>query len=208
MKESIQKIEPSEFWQWFTENESSFSEIVVGGEDSDRDVLQGECISKLHEFNDGLFFEIGGRDDGNKKDFIITAEGNKDLFTKVEDLVGAAPQYDTWDIIALKPPLGADFQLTYEGVDMDPNNMWFLPLKNEDNPDEIGLRVGIPDFDAEEEKQYIAGLYLILDALLGEKSNAQDIGYLEVDPLPEGYTAMGYIEMISLPEFIGIKKSE
>lgn len=208
MTELVQKKDVKYFWEWFAVNESKLHALSSGGEDGDRDVLQGECISKLHELSDGLFFEIGGRNDGEKQDFIITAEGNKDLFDKVEELVGAAPKFEGWEIIALKPPLGSDFKLDYEGVDMDPNNMWFLPLKNEENPNEIGLRVGIPDFEVEEEKQYIAGLYLILDALLGERSNALDIGYIEVDPLPEGYSAMGYIEMASLPEFIEIKKSE
>ena len=196
----------TKFWDWFSNNESKLK-LLSTCEDEAKDSIRGECIGKLHEFNDGIFFEIGGRSEGEKIDFIVTAEGNKDLFDLVENLVEAAPIYSDWEIVALKPPMGADFKLNYEGVEMNPNEIWFLPLKNEDNSGEIGLRAGIPDFNAEEEKKYIAGLYLILDALLGEKSNALDIGYLEVDPLPEGYTALGYLAMVDLPEFVRIKKS-
>lgn len=202
-----QNDKATKFWDWFSTIQPKFKEISRLDEHEDWDALQGECIGKLHEFNDGLFFEIGGRDEGQQMDFIVTSEGNKDLFDIVEELVEAAPHIDGWQIIALKPPMGADFMLDYEGVRMDPNIMWFLPLKNEGNPEEIGLRVGITDFQPEEEKKYIAGLYLILDALLGEKSNALDIGYIEVDPLPEGHTGLGYIEMSALSEFVRIKKS-
>lgn len=173
----------------------------------EKEQLQSDLLTKLNDYCEGLFYEIGGLPEG-KANLIITAEGDVKLFKDVEKLIGKAPKLDKWEFIAFKPPMGTDFKINYEGLELDPNNLWFLPLKNTEEPDSIGLRVGFQNFNSDKEKLYISAIYIILDSVLGERSNAEDMGYIEVGLLPDQPADKGYIELVKLPAFIAWKKEE
>lgn len=195
------------FWKWFSKNHEKYLLINDMENIEDKEALQSEMQSKLNEYCKDLYFEIGHQREG-KTDLIITAEGDTKLFKDVKRLIRKAPKFENWEFVALKQPMGTDFKVNYEGIEIDPNQVWFLPLKNIDKPDVIGLRVGFPNFIAAKEKLFIAGIFIVLDTILGEESNAENIGYVEVDFLPEQPVEKGYVELVKLPEFIEWKKGE
>ncbi len=197
---------PRKFWKWFTENNEQYLHINDLEDSEEKDELQREMITKLNEYCNGLFFEIGGHPEGGAT-LIITAEGDVKLFQDVKRLVRKAPKLDNWKVIAFKQPMGTDFKINYEGLEIDPDTIWFLPLKNPEKPHEIGLRIGFPGFIPEKEKLYISAIFIVLDTILGERSNAENIGYIEVGFIPEQPGENGYIELVKLPEFILFKKS-
>ena len=193
------------FWKWFSKNNEKFLHLNEMQDLIEKEKLHSDLLSKLNEFCTGLYFEIGGHPEGNAT-FIITAEGDTKLFNEVKRLVRKAPKLEHWDFVAFKQPMGSDFKINYEGLELDPNTIFFLPLKNIDQPDSIGLRIGFPNFIPEKEKLYIAAIFIVLDTLLGEVSNAENVDYVEVDALPEQPLDNGFIELVKLPEFLDWKK--
>ncbi len=195
----------TKFWNWFSTNQNKFS-FINEVEETERDNLLDEFITVLHQFNENIYFEIGGDPDEDKKELIITAEGVVDYFQEVEKLVEAAPEYKDWEIIAFKPPMGEGFKTNYAGIEFDPEKIIFIPLENEEQPDAIGINVCYPDFDESDREVLMEGTYLMLDAIIGEKSTTLDINYLEITQTPENIADLNFMYCSEIADYIEEKK--
>lgn len=189
-----------EFWNWFKKNEEKYVALYEENDET-RDFLADLFLEKLQEFSQGLYFKIGGFP-GERQQLIITAEGNRDYFDKVEELVSAAPPLRNWEIIPFKPALEGDFIVEYEGIEIDSSEMWFLPLQNNDNPKLFGLILGIPHYDPEERDRYLGAVYQLLDTLIGERTTTEDIHFMDLDILPDDPEADGYMRLSELKRYI------
>lgn len=194
------------FWDWFCSNSQVYSEINNLKDESKIDELLDDLLSHLHHYSEGLYFQIGGNEKVNE--LIISAEGNRKYFAAVEQLASSAPKINNWQIIAFKPAQGIDFITKYKNVVLNPKEIWFLPLYNEKDTSQLGLRLHIPNIDQGDNKEYINGMYEVLDTILGEKACSLDIDYIEVDKLPEYPEKEDLIELIELPEYIDWRKSK
>ena len=154
-----------------------------------------------------MFFEIGGYPD-QEQELIITALGNKELFPQVEKLISNAPKLKDWNFIALKPSQGSKFVTRYEDVELDPQNMWFLPLDNTKQPELLGLKLFTNNFNQEKKRQFLAASYILLDTILGERSSGLDISYVDIDKLPENPEEKGMIELPDLPKYLAWHQSK
>jgi hypothetical protein len=194
-----------QFWDWFKDNEAKYFFLNQINDDNEKERLLDEFLEHLHIYCDKLFFEVGGYPN-EKQDLIITAEGNMDFFDKVESLVKQAPQLEYWNVIAFKPVM-EDCTTEYNDIKLDPKAMWFIPLNNKTSP-KIGLRVYVGNYNSTNEKHFLTAVYLVLDNILGEKSNALDIGYVEIESLPSIPEREELIELTKLPRYIDWKKSK
>ncbi len=195
------------FWNWFKRNNSKYYYINQMIDLEQKEKVLDDFLNQLHNYCDKLFFEIGGVPN-EPQELIISAEGNKDYFHKVEALVSKAPNIDEWQIIAFKPPMGVDFITEYEGIKMNPHEIWFLPLDNEKDPKALGLRICLPNFDLKKEEIFLEGCYQLVDAILGEKSAALEINHIEVDKLPKNPDDKGLIELSELSKYINWRKAK
>lgn len=123
-----------DFWSWFSKNQLDIEKYESGDEK-----LLDEIMLELHKYNKNLYFEFSTHEKINE--FIITAEGEIQQFDSAFNLVNSAPKFENWKIMALKPAMGFDFITTYEGIDYNPDDLWFLPLSSNANPNILGLRV-------------------------------------------------------------------
>jgi len=197
----------SDFWQWFKANNTKYLFLDEVDDNVKKELLE-LLLTQLHQFSDKLFYEIGHHPDNADQELVITASGDVNYFDKVEELVSVAPEVKDWKIIAFKPPMGFDFSIEYNGLVFDPAKTWFQPLELENRPLELGLRVCYPDYDEEQNEDFIGGTFLMLDAGLGEKSTALDIKYLEVTVLPDDPEEEGMLPLTQLPEYIEWLKNE
>lgn len=199
-------ITAKNFWNWFEQNSNKFFFLNQVDNEDEREKILDDFLNQLHQYCDKLYFEIGGHPD-EIQDLIITADGNLDYFSKVEELIKHAPKLKDWNIIAFKPPVDPSFVIEYGDIKIDPKKTWFLPLENEKRPEQLGLRICTPDYSPAKKKDFLNAAYLALDSILGEKSNALNIQHVEVEDLPDNPEKEGMINLIELPQYISWKKS-
>lgn len=193
------------FWNWFKENEIRFFYLNQINDNDEKEKLLDDFLYHLHEYCDQLYFEMGGYPD-EKQDLIITAEGNTDFFDSVQSLVNCAPDMEYWNVIAFKP-IKEDFIIDYGGIKLDPNKMYFVPLNSKEHT-KIDIRVYIDNYLSTNEDNFINATLLVLDNILGEKSNAIDIGYIEIEDLSSIPDREDLLELTTLPQYLEWKKSK
>ena len=193
-----------QFWEWFKVNEAKFFFLNQINDDNEKERILDDLIYHLHEYCDHLFFEVGGHPN-EKQDLIITAEGDTDFFDQVEALVRQSPTLKYWNIVAFKPAIGFG-TIEYNGIKLSPETMCFNPLNSKASK-KIGLRVHIVNFNPIREKDFLQAVYLLLDNILGEKSTALDIGYVDVKSMPSPLERENLIEFVKLPRYIQWNKS-
>lgn len=196
----------SQFWKWFKDNNKAYT-FLNSIEEETKEKLLNEFLKQLHKYCDSVYFEIGGYPDGDQE-LIITAEGDKNYFGKVEELVNAAPKIDGWTFIAFKPPMPDNFKSKWDDLELDTKNMWFLPLSN-DKTQDLGIRVCFSNQDLIKNNETLTPLlYKMLETIVGEKSFALDIHYVDTDLLPDDPEQEGLYPILELPNYIQWHKSQ
>ena len=196
----------SQFWKWFVENNKAYT-FLDSVEYETKERLIDDFLLSLHRFCDKIYFEIGGSSDEDME-LIITAEGDKKYFHKVEELINSAPKLPGWTFIAFKPPMEGHFKSQWGDIELNTEDLWFLPLTNKINPD-LGLRIYLRNYDLIENKKLLMTvLYKMLDTIIGEKSFASDISYVDAGLQPDEPEKKGMFPILKLPAFIKWYKSK
>lgn len=191
------------FWDWFGDNHKRFRKM----DESNRDELLDEIMQELHVIDENLFFEVSLPQDGIC-DFVITAEGRRNLFALVDDVIDAAPPLKGWTFTALRPALGFEFAIDFESLHLDPKELWFAPLTGGKNDEQFGMQIGIPKLKKRDEQAALNASTIILDTGLGERRSTEEIDHVEVVPLPSDPDAEGFIQLTELPEYLDWRKSK
>jgi hypothetical protein len=195
------------FWDWFEKNNKAYQLIDDVDEDA-KEQLLNDLQERLHEYCDHIYFHVGGIP-GEEQELIVTAEGNNDFFEQVEALINGAPVIDNWKFVAFIQPSDDLDTTNFEGIELSPREMWFLPLESARMPKSIGIKVCTPNYDAvKESKWFKPAVYKVLDTLLGEKSFAMDIDHIDFGLLPMYPAEQGMIELSELPAYVKWKKSK
>ncbi|MDR1848080.1 MAG: hypothetical protein LBR17_08225 [Bacteroidales bacterium] len=188
-------------WQWFLSNHEALMDI-----DSLDDAAAEELLLKfddiLKSYSEGIDFEIGDLTPHGRT-LLLTTNGNDEYFEDVFALFEAFPSLDFWEIVPLKQPSAMENPLIrYEKYCYKASDVWFLPMESTDETEErLGLRIGISDYEPENETQLIA-IYLLLEAILGEYQCGTLIGYWEACPLPNDPSSEGFIPLKDLKLFV------
>lgn len=198
----------SSFWTWFAGKDANLRSI----RDAD-DPFWSTALSQLRQIHPALRFELSGpihsidETDGTR-DWILTVEGNTSLFALVDEVIAAAPELPGWNLVALKPAMGFDFVTTYEGIRFDPKLIWFMPLKFENSPSDLGLRIAVPGFTEDARRITQSALMIMIETGLGERAAALDIQHFQIGTLPSEPETAGYIELPELAPYIAWRKRQ
>jgi len=185
----------ADFWRSFQGNAGALSKL-----NSADDPLYDELLEKLQKVDAGLYFEFSVQP--GQCELIITAEGNRELFACVEDVVAAAPAVDGWKLFALKPKIGFPETVSWEGFKTTIADVVFDPLDNDAG--ELGLRLLVKGLKEEDYENAHNGLLRAIDHGLGERQFADAIQHTEVATL-EG-AASDYIPLAGLEDYIVWRK--
>jgi hypothetical protein len=195
----------SQFWNWFKDYNKSYT-FLNSVDENIQEQLLDKLLERLHNYCGKIYFEIGGFPDEDQE-LIITAEGDKAYFDKVEHLINNAPEIEGWTFIAFKPAMPDHFKSKWDALELDTEDMWFLPLSNEKTQD-LGIRVYFNNQDLiKDNATLIPLLYKMLDTIVGEKSFALDIKYVDTDLLPDK-PEEGLYPILELPKYIEWHKSQ
>ena len=184
------------FWGWLAPRADRLAELVDGDAP-----FWDEVLAQLKAIDDGLWLEISsGKPD--PRELVLTASGDSELFDLVDAICAQALPLAGWRVVSLKPAMGFDFALTWEGVEIDPKTTWFEPRTLRDAPEIVGLRVAVPGYTAEADAPYTMGVLVLLDSALGEREAASSIHLVEVVAPPADPDAAGYLPMVDLGAFL------
>ena len=197
----------AQFWNWFESRQASFLFLnEVSAQEKDR--LMNDLLEQLHAYSTGLYYEIGGHPDEDEVELIITAEGNRDYFEKVETLVDGAPVLKNWRFIKFRQAHGPGFVTEYDGTRFDPDKILFIPLIHKTNPSKIGFNVCYSELTEENRAKYLSATYILLDTLLGEKAAVCDIDFFDVVNTPQDILDYDIGHLSGIADYIRAKKED
>ncbi|WP_338378820.1 hypothetical protein [uncultured Flavobacterium sp.] len=177
------------FWNYFQQNNFVFLLLTEVPQDELKNQFD-KLLYHLHHYNKDLGIIIK-----NKKtnaELIITANGNPYLFKEVELLVHHAPKINRWKTTAfLQPEMniekyenGTDKPLNYCGISIRISEMYFIPLENPNKLTDLGIRVLLKNYIIHKENSRLReAVYTLIEHLIGEKSFANDLSFIEIDQL-------------------------
>ena len=193
----MEKIE--KFWQWFQDHNEQLV-MLNDLDEKDREQLENALQYQLTKYCAGLAYEMGDSTP-NGRTLTFTAEGDTDLFRYVVELVDAAPDLDWWEFVAFKQPMGTELKVRFDRYLFDTRKMYFQQLECEEEPDMLGLRIAVEDSKPDDE-DFQVGVYVTLEALIGEFDCATLIGYMETVPVPDEPFKAGFQALDDLPKFV------
>lgn len=177
------------FWNHFQQNNFVFL-LLKEIPQEELKTHFGKLIELLHHYNKDLDLIIKNKTKGGE--LIITANGNPYLFKEVELLVHNAPVVERWKITAfLQPELniekyenGTDKPLEYHGISLRISEMYFIPLENPDKPNDLGIKVLLKNYIVHKDNPRLReAVYIHIEHLIGEKSFANHLTFIEIDQL-------------------------
>jgi hypothetical protein len=175
----------ADFWNWFLQNESTLFEVHV----ADVRTLNALLDPQLERLKPGLLWEIGHDIHTNKREFVVSAGGFKDLFPAVIATIRAAPTglEQRWSFIAFRGRNQESFQsnedlsycvLYYQGRGY-PQHLIRYALTRDERKDKIGVMLFFKDYTEAERDFFMSIGFLYLDAYLGEYDVEMHVGDIQ-----------------------------
>jgi hypothetical protein len=177
------RASPAErFWQWFEQHSNGLFAF-----ETDRDRVFRDLTAALHKVHEGLTFEFGPVQNG-KREFIVSADGIRERFPAVQNLVAAAPAMSQWIVIPFRPPKAIASVIEYDGHRVGPEDVWF---RSEPDGDRIGLTLYVRGLTEENTRSVGGATFILLDSALGEFAVETRVGFIEWKGLPDNPEAEG-----------------
>ena len=177
------------FWNHFQQNNFVFLLLNEISKDELKTHFD-KLLEILHQYNKDLDLIIKNKTKGGE--LIITANGNPYLFKEVELLVHHAPVIERWKITAFLHPEtnltkyenGTDKPLEYYGITLRISEMYFIPLENPNKPTDLGIKVLLKNYIIHKDNPRLReAVYVHIEHLIGVKSFANDIAFIEIGQL-------------------------
>lgn len=178
------------FWDFFKAYSKSLLLLDLKTEEGRK--LFDRLSAMLHTYCKDLDCKITHKNTGSE--LTITAHGNPFLFKEVELLVHFSPLIDKWKITAfLQPDMdldkyrkGTDQMIFLHGIGVKISEMYFLPLEIKHRPNSLGIRIFLKNYLIHSNNKNLQeALYTQVEHLIGEKSFANDIAFIEIAQLKE-----------------------
>lgn len=189
----------NKFWQWFTDNNEQLT-MLADLDDKQQKQLLDNLQAQLDEYCPGLTFEMGEPTPSGRT-LTFSAEGDMELFEYLVALTDNAPDLDWWEFVPFKQPKGTDLKVTFDKYRFETKKMYFMQLESAEEPDVLGVRIALPDPVKDDDDQLV-GVYVTLEALIGEFDCSTLIGYLDTCPIPAEPIKEGFRPLDDFPEFI------
>lgn len=199
---------PEIFWKWFEANSERLT-MLNDLDEGERQMLLDEMQHQLDAYCQGLSFEVGEQT-AQGRTLTISADGDFDLFRYVVALTDSAPDIDWWEFVPFHQPKGKNLKVMFDKYTFETSKMAFMQLENDEEPDIIGLRIALPNLAGGvrpnpgqlEDDDLLVGVYVTVEALLGEFDCTTLIGYIDLCPMPKEPFKSGFKPLDDLPEFV------
>ncbi len=151
------------FWMWFQANEKDLRDFQ---KNPDKTLTQ--VLDSARKIQSGLAIEFEPPKN-NIINVTISADGNRDLFPIVKEIVEKAPKIEGWTFVAFRQRMTSDkvkgMVLKAQDHELNPDKMKFFPVVSGDSLDIIIYANNVTE---DNYTQVAYGGLLLLDNILGE----------------------------------------
>ncbi|EOG6897023.1 hypothetical protein [Flavobacterium psychrophilum] len=195
----FKKQEPiDKFWSWFQKNEKRLRNI----ENKQSEIL-GEILEKAREIESGLAFDIEPIQNGILT-LTISADGVKDLFPVVQEIVKKSPKINGWNFIAFRQKIDKEkvkgMILKSGNHELDPNKMKFFPIVDGKNLDIIIYVEGVND---ENYNGVTYGGLILMDNLIGEYDCVTKVRNYDFHDMPKSKEELAELKpLLEISDYI------
>jgi hypothetical protein len=179
------------FWKWFSRHEDR----LAGAAASDPIRFLGNVVRRLRRVHRSLVCELGPEADG-KRQFVISADGNKTAFPVVVELASMAPPLRRWTIVKFRQRNQDldEFTLRFGEIEIKPSD---VEVHAEPVGEVIGLMLFIRGCTGSDDR-YARAAFILLDQTLGEFDMETKVGPVEVLPF-ESHRDLRRLPLVKLP---------
>jgi hypothetical protein len=168
----------SEFWKWFIKHQEELFHF-----ESNQDSLFNQLGTKLKNVNPNLVFEFGPIRNG-MREFCISADGIKDVFPAVIDLIEKAPDLPNWEFYSFRQRVPGDSIVIKMGdVELGYDDIYFRYGEDEGG-EKMGIELNIRNYDPEK-KVIKSAAFILLDGMIGEYDMETRISWIDFVKLDE-----------------------
>jgi hypothetical protein len=188
-----------DFWEWFLQNAD---QIRTGGAEQVRDGIAPELGARLKRCHPGCVWEIAA--DADEWELCISADGIRDVFPAVQEVVAAAPAIPGWAVQAFRQRGKLDVRLEFGGQVLTYDDIWFTADRT---GNELSVTLWIKGLTQENDRVLRQAALILLDNALGEYDAVMHIAELNRRPLPKNpETRPGLHPLSQLPELVDFIK--
>lgn len=201
------------FWNWFQDNNQTIKNLKNETPINQKQICY--WISKhLGYYSKDLdFMIVFSKNENQKTELIITANGNPDYFNQVIELIDNAPALKHWKFTAFIQPIaniediinGLDEPYVFQEITIKTSEIKFLPLNYDSKIKKLDIIIYLKNYTINcNTKTWQQAIYIILQDLLGEKCLYQNINFVQLaqlsnitEDLIELYELQFYIDTIN-----------
>lgn len=168
----------TELWTWVGAHLDELGQIQTG-----KEPVAEELARKLDAVDPGLTYELGL---GKKPmEIIISADGKKELFELVKQVVASAPPLEGAKVVAFRPRKDPSLKLSVGDTTVSGSDVSFTLAEDEARQGQIAVRLYMKSLTRENEESMRGATFLLLEAAVGEYDLETRLGGISVDPFPE-----------------------
>lgn len=204
-KENTKINSNNDFWNWFTQNEKNFFNVVKTGNNIHKNFFD-KLSPKLEDLREGYFY-VAGMFNDETAELVLTADGNVKNIFFVEELVKSAPKIEGWKITAHKEPMNIEnIEIEMGNYIFNSENIFFHSNDFKEYPDEIDIAVIHNELNEKNREEVGNGTYIFLDNYLGEIDFLNNIDNLSIIGKQESQKEL--IPISKLKEFLNWRRKE
>ncbi len=193
------KSEPKQsgagFWDWLADNTAR----VQSGLKRSSKRIEQEIARRFEKSYPDLGWEVTICDDEPWL-FCVTANGNRELFPRVQQVARETPEIKGWRIQAFRPRGVLDVEISMDGQKLDYDDIW---CKVEKSSKGLNLVLHIRGVTVETEETLSKMAFVLLDNAIGEYDAAMKIADVDLALMEEGPKASdSFFPLRDLPAFL------
>ncbi|MFB4324733.1 hypothetical protein [Priestia megaterium] len=186
------KITEKEFWSWFEKNSEEYFQL----DENNYDLLFNKLGLQLSKYHKDLTFEFSVEMNQGKREFIISAEGMVSAFPAVIKLVEEAPSLEKFNVVAFRQRQDSEQEIYFEDIVLNTEDIFFT-YREDKQMDCLDIVIYIKGY-SEENDQFIAAAFIMLDSLIGEYDVGVKLGEINFEPYQEEKEAEPILNLVSL----------
>jgi hypothetical protein len=202
------------FWNWFQDNNQTIKNLINETPKTQKHLYFWLNRHLGYYCKELDFLIIFPKKEKEKAELIITANGNQNFFSQVNELIKKAPALRHWKFTAFIQPTeninkiieGLDEPYVFQEITIKTSEIKFLPLNYDDQTKKLDITVYLKNFKLYcNTKTWEQAIYIIIQDLLGEKSAYQNINFVQLAQMPNNHEE--FIHLYELQYFIDTMSS-